>query len=785
MNFLVTSNFQQKILKKPATRVAETAWILILSAGVTFAQRQARPQPVTGPWMDKSLSADARADLLVQAMTLDEKIGLVNGGRGGFGGPGATATPTRSVGGAGFIAGIERLGIPDLQMADSAVGVVRSARYGRYSTALPSTLAASATWDPVMASSYGALIGQELRDQGYTMSLGGGVNITRESRNGRNFEYNGEDPILAGTMVGELMKGMQSVHMITDIKHYAVNDQETGRNIVNAVLDERTLRESDLLAFEIGLHISKASAVMCGYNKVNGDWDCENKYLLTDVLKNTWGFKGWVLSDWGGTHSTEKAALAGLDQEMPGSTYFGEKLKQAVTDGTVPTARLDDMVHRIVRSMISSGIFDDPPQQTVPNPFAGFAVARKVAEQSIVLLKNNGGVLPLDSSKAHHVLLIGSHADVGVLSGGGSAQVDPPGGNPVAPPANTATTGVAGSFTARGSVWMPSSPLKFLQEQMPQAQVEYDPGTDVAAAVRKAAKADVAIVFVNQPMSEGRDGDLALPDNQDALVSAVAGANKNTVVVLETGGPVLMPWSDKAAAIVAAWFPGIAGGQAIAEVLTGAVNPSGKLSVTFPRSIDDLPHHDIFGLSLVQAQQQQPRPALTPGATAAAPAGGARQGLPPFDAPYTEGLQVGYKWYDAQKKAPLFAFGYGLSYTTYRYGNAKATQGNGIQVSFAVKNTGKRMGTEISEVYLAMPQSTGEPPKRLIGWSRTELGPGEEKNVTITVDPHYCAIFNTEKHEWEVVAGDYQVMIGGSSSDLPLKQEIHLESAFLPPMSAN
>jgi beta-glucosidase len=379
MNFLVTSNFQQ-MLKDAATRVASTAWILILSAGVTFAQRQARPQPVTGPWMDKSLSADARADLLVQAMTLDEKIGLVNGGRGGFGGPGGAATPTRSVGGAGFIAGIERLGIPDLQMADSAVGVVRSARYGRYSTALPSTLAASATWDPVMASSYGALIGQELRDQGYTMSLGGGVNITRESRNGRNFEYNGEDPILAGTMVGELMKGMQSVHMITDIKHYAVNDQETGRNIVNAVLDERTLRESDLLAFEIGLHISKASAVMCGYNKVNGDWDCENKYLLTDVLKNTWGFKGWVLSDWGGTHSTEKAALAGLDQEMPGSTYFGEKLKQAVTDGTVPTARLDDMVHRIVRSMISSGIFDDPPQQTVPNPFAGFAVARKVAE---------------------------------------------------------------------------------------------------------------------------------------------------------------------------------------------------------------------------------------------------------------------------------------------------------------------------------------------------------------------------------------------------------------------
>jgi beta-glucosidase len=716
--------------------------------------------------MDKSLSADARADLLVKEMTLDEKIQLVNGGRG----PGApAAAATRSLGGAGFIAGVERLGIPDLQAADSASGVTHSSRYGRYSTALPSNLAASMTWNPSLAYDYGALIGRELRDQGYNVSLGGGVNITREPRNGRNFEYNGEDPILAGTTVGELMKGMQSVHMITDIKHYAVNDQETGRTIVNAILDERTLRESDLLAFEIGLHISKASAVMCSYNKVNGDWSCENKYLLTDVLKNTWGFKGWVMSDWNGTHSTEKAALAGLDQEEPGSTYFGEKLKQAILAGAVPPARLDDMVHRILRSEIASGVFDDPPQQQVPDAIGGFEVAQKVAEQSIVLLKNRGGVLPLDPARSHHVLLIGSHADVGVLTGGGSAQVDPPGGNPVRPPANTATTGVAGSFTARGAVWMSTPPLKYLRSQMPQAEVEYDAGTDVDAAAKKAAKADVAIVFVNQPMSEGSDGNMKLPENQDALVDAIAGANKNTVVVLETGGPVLMPWAEKVSAIVEAWYPGVAGGQAIAAVLSGSVNPSGKLSITFPRSIEDLPHPNIFGAGLV------PAPAATPGG---------RPQIPPFDAAYTEGLMVGYKWFDAKKKDPLFAFGQGLSYTTYRYSNAKATQGNGIQVSFTVKNTGKRAGTEVSEVYLGMPESTGEPPKRLVGWSRTELGPGEEKTVTVTVDPHYCAVFNPDQHGWEIVAGDYAVMIGGASNDLPLKQSVHLDNASLSPLAA-
>jgi beta-glucosidase len=653
---------------------------------------------------------------------------------------------------------VERLGIPDIQLADSSSGVSGSGRAGRYSTALPSDLAASATWNTQLINSYGELIGRELRDQGFNGSLAGGVDIAREPRNGRNFEYLGEDPILAGTMVGELMKGMQSVHVITDIKHYAVNDQETGRYIVNAQLDERALRESDLLAFEIGFHISKASAVMCSYNKVNGDWSCENKYLLTDLLKNDWGFKGWVMSDWGGTHSTEKAALAGLDQEEPGTIYFGDKLKQAVTDGTVPAARLDDMVHRILRSMIKSGVFDDPPKPQVPDPFAGYDLAKKVAEQSIVLLKNSNGVLPLNASRKQHILVVGSHADLGVLAAG----IDPPGGNAVPFPAS-------GGTAARPHVWLASPPLKYLKEQLPQAQVDFDTGTNTAAAAAKAAKADVVVVFVNQPMAEGGDGTMRLPDNQDALVNALAGANKNTVVVVETGAAVMMPWADQVPAIVSAWLPGIAGGQAIAEVLTGAVNPSGKLSITFPRSTADLPEPNIFGSN------------LTP--TPAAP-GERGPVYPAFDAPYTEGLMVGYKWFDAKKKEPLFAFGHGLSYTTYRYSDAKAKQDGEIQVSFKVKNSGQRAGAEVSEVYLAMPASTNEPPKRLVGWSRTELRPGEEKTVTVSIDPHYCAIFNEQQHSWEIISGDYQLLIGGSSDELPLKQTIHLDHAWLASMSA-
>ena len=369
-----------------------------------------------------------------------------------------------------YIPGIPRLGIPDLQMADAAVGVTRGAAFGRYSTALPSGVAEASSWDLDVAREYGALIGRELRDQGYNMSLGGGVNLTREPRNGRIFEYKGEDPILAGKLVGAEMKALQEQGVIGDIKHYALNDQENGRNFVNVKIDKRAMRESDLLAFEIGVKDSGVGAVMCSYNLVNGDYACENSYLLNDVLKKDFGFQGFVVSDWGATHSTAKAALAGLDMEMPGDSFFGDALKKAVESGEVPMARLDDMVHRMLRTEFAVGLFDNPLRPPVPDIFHGLDVAQRVAEQAIVLLKNTEWTVAAGGVALKTIAVIGSHADVGVLSGGGSAQVDPPGGNavPAAHPAHR-------PWPLRCRlVWHPSSPLKAIRAKAPHAKVEYD-----------------------------------------------------------------------------------------------------------------------------------------------------------------------------------------------------------------------------------------------------------------------------------------------------------------------
>jgi beta-glucosidase len=707
--------------------------------------------------MNKDLPPDQRADMVIAQMTLDEKIQLVHGTGFGFGPPAAGQPPSRSNGGAGWIPGIPRLGIPDLNMADSAVGVTRGAQRSRYSTGLPSALGAAATWDLDLAYLYGTVIGRELRDQGYNMSIGGGVNITREPRNGRNFEYLGEDPILAGKSIGRLMKAVQDQHIVGDIKHYAMNDQETGRNIGNVILDKRTMRETDLLAFEIGLRDSQAAGVMCSYNKVNGDWACENDYLLNQVLKKSFGFKGWVMSDWMGTHSTYKAATAGLDQEMPGSDFFGDALKKAVESKEIPAARLDDMVHRILRSMFAVGVIDYPPAPTrVVDVFQGLEDAQRIAESGIVLLRNANNVLPLNAAAVKSIAVIGSHADVGVLSGGGSAQVDPPGGNAVPPPPGQG--GGRGGMFGGSPVYYPSSPLKALRAKAPKAKIDYNAGTDPAAAAAFAKAAEIAIVFVNQPASEGRDArTLSLPENQDALVAAVAAANPRTIVVVESGGTVSMPWAGQAAGILESWFPGIGGAQAIANILFGDVNPSGKLPVTFAKSEQDLPHPAIAGIDL------QPQ-----GGRGGGPFGGQ---LPPFDIPYTEGLKVGYKWFDAENKEPLFPFGFGLSYTSFAYSGLNAGLDS---VTFTVKNTGRRAGVEIAQVYAALPAAAKEPPRRLVGWTRVALNPGESKTVTVAIEPLFLSVFHAEKDGWELLPGEYQISAGGSSRSLPLSASVRI-----------
>jgi beta-glucosidase len=725
--------------------------LAILGLATTlYAQHRMPGQPVkedrNHPWMNASLSPDERAAMVLKELTLDEKIDLLHGmGMPGWPREVQHPEPELGNGGAGFVLGVPRLGIPFIQMSDAAYGVRNSADNGRYSTAMPSNLGAAASWDPEAACAFGTVIGKDLRAQGYNMTLGGGVNITREPRNGRTFEYLGEDPILAGTLVGNLMKCEQAQHLIGDIKHYAVNDQEAGRNEVDSIISKRAMRESDLLAFEIGVGIADPGAVMCSYNAVNGVFACENKYLLTDVLKKEWGFKGFVVSDWGGTHSTIKASAAGMDNEEPLDEFFGAKLKAAVEAGKVSMAELDEHVRRVLRSEFATGIVDFPMQKGVPDIEGNLAAAQKVEEQSAVLLKNRG-LLPL-SAGVRSIAVIGPHANEGMMSGGGSAQVDAPG----RPPAGW-----------QAQVWFPPSPIKVLQAKFPGAKVQFDSGADPTSAAALAKNSDVAIVFAYQWESEGMDlPNLSLPVKQDEIIEAVAAANPKTIVVLETGTAVTMPWVDKVGAVLEAWYAGSRGAEAVVNILSGDVNPSGKLPMTFPKSEADLPH----------PQLTQPGPGQT-GEAAVMKTG---EPKPTFTMHYDEGLKVGYKWYDAEKKPVLFPFGHGLSYTTFAYSGLKVTPGKETAVSFTVKNTGKRDGAEIAEVYAALPASADEPPKRLVGWSKVWLKAGESKEVSVNVDAKYLSIYDETADGWKLVPGGYTFMVGGSSQELPLSAKIDLK----------
>jgi beta-glucosidase len=734
-------------------RCASAAVLLLASSA--FAQNSPAPKPDTRPWMNKALSPDERADLVIKEMTLDEKMNFVHG-TGWNGLREGAEIPKGSLGGAGYVQGVPRLGIPGINMADSAVGIRLAAQGSHYATLLPSVLGAASSWDKDALFLFGSVIGRELRDTGYNMSIGGGIDIARDPRNGRNFEYAGEDPVLAGTMVGELARGVQSNQIMGDIKHYAFNDQETGRTTVNVSIDQRAARESDLLAFQIAIGLANPAGVMCSYNRltippnVPTDWACENDYLLNQVLKKDFDFKGFVLSDWGGTHSTVHAALSGLDQEEPGSRYFGDPLKQAVQSNQVPMSRLDDMVHRVLRSMFANGLIDNPPVTRVVDPFRGRDDAEHIADESIVLLKNAGDILPLNASSVQSIAIIGSHADVGVLSGGGSAQVDAPGGNAINPH--------PGASIWMEHVYFPSSPLKEIRKHAPNVKVEFDPGTDNAAAAKLASASQIAIVFVNQPMSEGMDAaTISLPDNQDGLVDAVAAANPHTIVVIESGGPVAMPWIDRVEGVIEAWYPGIGGAQSLAGILFGEVDPSGRLAITFPKTDAQLPHPQVAGMDLIK----NPGP------------GHHRTGeLPLFDAPATEGVRVGYKWFESKQEQPLFPFGFGLSYTTYEFSDLKASE---HEVTFTVRNNGNRAGTEVAQVYAVLPASTGESTfKRLIAWDRVALAAGESKTVTLKLDPLYLSIFDVGKNKFVLAAGDYEILAGSSSHDTTLNTTVHI-----------
>lgn len=725
----------------------------ILLAASTAGIALAAPPKPSQPWMNTALGPDERTALVLKKMTREEKLRLVFGYFGtDFPSKDYKAPKEARQGSAGYVPGILRLGIPPQWQTDAGIGVATQGgaakKLGR--TALPSGLATTATWNPDLAFQGGAMIGREARASGFNVMLAGGVNLARDPRNGRNFEYGGEDPLLAGTMVGAQIAGIESNNIISTVKHYALNDQETGRNILDARIDEGAARVSDLLAFQLAIERSDPGSVMCAYNKVNGAYACENPWLLTQVLRKDWGWKGYVMSDWGAVHSTEQAANTGLDQDsgfpFDKEPYFGETLKKAVAAGRVSERRLNEMAGRILRSMFTKGVIDNPVKPGSIDFAANAAVTRADAEQGAVLLRNRGRILPL-GPEVKKIAIIGGYADRAVLSGGGSSQTYPHGGN--------AVPGLEPKTWPGPVVYYPSSPMKAIQALAPQAIVTYSDGTDPAAAARVAADSDVALVFATQWTSESIDAPLTLPNNQDALIEAVGEANPKTVAILQTGGPVLMPWLDRVAGVLEAWFPGTSGGEAIANIVLGRVNPSGRLPVTFPRDESQLPRPKLDGLDL-------------PNGT-------------PFTVTYHEGATVGYKWYDAKDLEPLFPFGHGLSYTDFDYGRFQAdASGGDLRVSFRVENDGKVAGMDVPQVYVSPAAGGWEAPKRLAGFKKVDLAPGAETIVTLTVDPRLLATWDKAAHGWHVAAGEYRVMLGASSRDIKETVTVRLPERRLP-----
>ena len=715
-------------------------------------------------------AARARADAVVARMTLDEKIALVHGLFPPFA---KGKTPNELIPSAGHIDGIARLGVPLIRESDASLGVANQVeqREGDVATALPSGLATAATFDPVIARAGGAMIGSEARAKRFDVLLAGGVNLTRDPWNGRNFEYLGEDPLLAGELAGAHIAGVQSSKVASTIKHFALNSQETGRMVADARIDEAALRMSDLLAFQIAIERGNPASVMCAYNKVNGDWACENKHLLTDVLKRDWHYPGWVMSDWGAVHSTVKAAEAGLDQEsgqeLDKAIYFGAPLKEAVAAGTVLVTRLDDMVARYLTGLIETGVYDDPaPAKVQPINYATHAaVAQRAAEAGIVLLKNEGNVLPI-ARNARRIVVIGGRADVGVLSGGGSSQVRSVGGAPVEIPL---ATGAASSFAR--ITYHASSPLKALRAAMPGATISFVDGRDPAAAAAAARAADLAVVFATQWTTEAQDvADLSLPYHQDELISAVAAAQPKTVAVLETGGPVLMSWLDAVPAVIAAWYPGQRGGEAIANILTGRVNPSGRLPITFPAAEAQAPRAVPVGFATLTSLEAQ---------AAADPAKASAYELKSFPINYVEGADVGYRWYEKQGTRPLFAFGHGLSYTSFGYENPVVTGGKTVSVTVDVVNTGKIAGADVPQLYVA--RDGGTEPMRLAAFERVTLKPGERRRVTLTAEPRIVADYDTSLPGWRIAGGSYRVAIAHDATDRSLVRTVTVDPATMKP----
>jgi beta-glucosidase len=673
-------------------------------------------------------TADQRARAIVSRMTLDEKIQELHG---------VTRTPTE----ARVVAGIPRLAIPPLRITNGPAGVGNGGPgHEGPATALPAPISLAATWDPELAWLYGKIQGVEARDLANDLLEAPDINIARTPQGGRTFESFGEDPYLAGRISVANIRGIQNQHVIANVKHYAANNQEEGRHNMNETIDERALREIYLPAFEASVKEGPSASVMCAYPAVNGAYSCESEFLLKQVLRREWGFQGFVTPDYLAVHNMERAVAAGLDVDaLRGEEgFFAAKyLKPAIESGKVPIPVVDDMLIRRFRTMMELGVWDNPATlQPIPEKQDG-ADALRIAERSMVLLKNQGGILPLDPSSLHSIALIGPYAAKASTGGGGSSSV-------------------RAIYTV--------APAQGLQTRLgPKVAIQLLDGSDLAKAAEAAKSAGVAIVMVGDHESEGHDHEIALSGNQDRLVEAVAAANPRTVVVLKDGSAVLMPWLDQVPAILDAWYPGEEDGNAVAAVLFGDVNPSGKLPLTFPRRASD---------TACPAPAQYPGDAKVDG----------------YDrvAHYTEGIFVGYRWFDAKPVEPLFPFGYGLSYTTFSFRKLSVSSrrfspdnpAETLGVDFDVTNTGKREGAEVAQLYIGKPSSSAvpEPPKELAGFQKVDLQPGQTRHVHLTLDARSFSHWDSGTHSWKIGPGTYRIMIGASSRDIRLTSQVTVRS---------
>ncbi|TYP73138.1 beta-glucosidase [Paenibacillus methanolicus] len=804
------------------------------------------------PWMNTLLSLDARVQLLMDAMSLDDRLAMMHGG-----------TPDAS------------LGIPTLKLNDGPGGVTGPEEAA--GTQLPAPIALGAAFDQEAAYRYGEVIGKESRERGTSLLLGPTVNIARTPLNGRTFEGYGEDPYLSAATGTAVIRGIQEQGVMACVKHYAANNQEADRFTQNSIIDERTLREMYLPAFEAAVKEGNVASVMASYNKINGTHGAENQPLLTRILKDNWGFEGFVVSDFLATQSTVKSIHSGLDYELtiPFKRFYGEPLKEAVAGGLVPEAIIDGSAGRILKEMFRIGLFDRAPGEGVvpaEQLKSRDEEALRLAEESIVLLKNDGGLLPLGAQPT--IAVIGQSAINPIASGGGSAHVPcnavvtplqgierragdgrkvlyapgtapvPTGPSFVYPSPLAFLTVPAAAFengllaeaydtpdlsgepmrvdtvpnlninwqfagvphpvsarwtgtlfpqeTAAYTFYLPTSGASRLwlngelvidnwqsrslyktgvkqleagrtvaievhyasggEAQLPSIALEWFAGEDealIAQAVEAASRADIAIVFANDYMTENFDKpNLDLPGSQNRLIEAVAAVNKQTIVVLNTGGPVTMPWLGGVQAVVQAWYPGAQGGEAIAKVLFGETNPSGRLPMSFPSSDRQGP---------LSTAGQYP---------------GIDQ-----DTAYTEKLLVGYRWFAANKERPLFPFGHGLSYADFRYGNLQVRETNikglpSLQVSFDVNNDGERDGKTVPQLYVAFPSEAGEPPAQLKNFAKVPVASGQSVTVDLVLNARAFSVWDTKLDQWVIPPGAFRILVGESSEKFALAAEI-------------